>query len=1389
MTKLSGKEPITNLIEIGDDWKDFRRQPKWSNSVEGADGCIYGIPHTASRVIRFDPSTKSMTPIGNDLGDNRDKWYCGVLADNGFIYCAPCTANEILKIDTRVNRPRTVSRIGIPPHLRNEADDFFNGKWVSGTKSKNGKLYFMPWTTANHILQIDPKNDAVTVIGHDLGNQDLKYCGTIASPIDECVYGIPYQSKRIIKFDPTKPDEVLVVEETNKQYKCRGGVLGKDGLIYSLSRANGNILKIDVSNDVVSTINFNEVTTNPGWGIPIRGQDDRLYFPPMETSRVLVFNTDTKQASLVGSHYEPSGRNPAQWWDGALASNGMIYCMPRNADHVLEIDSRDAFIPRVIKAVGPLVSLYGVPDRLEYYIYAKALSTVVRSLENRETSLSIALFAPWGRGKRFIYDQILFYHREVAKLKLLAMKAEEKERGKTPSTGEIIRLIFWDSVDFACNVVCSVIEYISCYSETSEEKKDEIVATVMVPTFPVGLVIFVVWFFLCLFGKCAFKLVRCRDPARNGDDRESAMGNPATRWTGVRNILAGKTDIYANKNPDNMQRAQFRIAILSFGQMVYQTIVLPVAYLFTKPYERANDMTYYIPVEFSAWEYSGTDLLWASLLEQLLKAVEKECGHYKVFWHRASISLSKEKDSDDFETKQVKRKMAIRTLIFKEMCTIFVGVIIFVNVYLNLGVRMALFSLFSFLPAIIVSINAAMKILPDIGKQTKIIKEITRVQPLEKYKRPDYSKRTGFIGQVRKEVAYLFDFVRMYHYIDDEFERERPIRLSLLVDDLDRYGTGTVVKVLDAVMLLLSDGPITCCLATDNRFVVANIEDHFGDRILNAGLNGKQYMEKIVELQFYIPDLDTTRKKNYFQNIFDGKELTPLRVYNCVKVLERERIDESLLQPNVTVPKNDNEAIDVLLTVFEKMINRNLFTNYREATFLGSLLREVRICSRRQTLEWQRLQDLCLDFISLGIQLILKKRKTTEHSISNHFGSITSGGSMISQDYASPYDVASGDPLLNPSELDWFNSNSKYFVGKPRKMDRIVNSYVLARLIACENRCDTRSTSDFYKKLLKFTILSEQWPYRIAWLILVVDNLKKEIEIRDLEEEHNYPSIGKSFISLFERIAEGKKEKISFADCQNISLVKVYRYVVRILIHSSDDSASQLQRDGDSQIFEQIMLDDKEAVLKVEDIVLPDQKGCVNTLRPYAFNIQQHLVEKIAAEFENCMLVAQKGGNIDSLASKKDNWFTLCKKRPIFFEIEENKTGEIKTISKKMSAEHNGSTEIERMKTEVTEIISNGTSVEDDASIEIYGNNIEERKTISNKMRTGFDGSIEIIENEIEEIEIPNQMSDEDYGSAEIFSNKMSAENDGSIEIIKNKNGEIETISKRIENNGSSLSK
>ena len=166
---------------------------KWSETMAGVNGYLYGIPFRARRVVKFNPLDNSMTPIGPDFGGEW-KWLCGAMTDSGVIYCPPGDISHgVLKIDTNTDTV-TVLDVNIFP----EQDGWM---FASCALALDGCIYSMP-LNARRIMKLDPNNgDEMSIVGDDLENKGNKYCGTVVG-IDGCVYGIPFQSTRILKYDP-----------------------------------------------------------------------------------------------------------------------------------------------------------------------------------------------------------------------------------------------------------------------------------------------------------------------------------------------------------------------------------------------------------------------------------------------------------------------------------------------------------------------------------------------------------------------------------------------------------------------------------------------------------------------------------------------------------------------------------------------------------------------------------------------------------------------------------------------------------------------------------------------------------------------------------------------------------------------------------------------------------------------------------------------------------------------------------------------------------------------------------------------------------------------------------------------------------------------------------
>lgn len=96
------------------------------------------------------------------------------------------------------------------------------------------------------------------------------------------------------------------------------------------------------------------------------------------------------------------------------------------------------------------------------------------------------------------------------------------------------------------------------------------------------------------------------------------------------------------------------------------------------------------------------------------------------------------------------------------------------------------------------------------------------------------------------------------------------MKIVLFIDDLDRCLEGRNVRVLEAVQLLLkTDGaPVLVVLAVDTRVVAASIEATFNKslNIHDAEISGQEYLDKIIQLPFCIPEVSPDRIKAYIHN-------------------------------------------------------------------------------------------------------------------------------------------------------------------------------------------------------------------------------------------------------------------------------------------------------------------------------------------------------------------------------------------------------------------------------------------------------------------------------------------------------------------------------------------
>ena len=124
-------------------------------------------------------------------------------------------------------------------------------------------------------------------------------------------------------------------------------------------------------------------------------------------------------------------------------------------------------------------------------------------------------------------------------------------------------------------------------------------------------------------------------------------------------------------------------------------------------------------------------------------------------------------------------------------------------------------------------------------------------------------------AQVKQRENYAEVIDKILEYYD---------RIIFFIDDLDRCLPEQALRLLEALKLYLNQPGCVYFLAVDNHQLEKGIEHHLGRSLVT--INGSNYLDKIVQLPFYLPGIGEGVKKAYVEKylacIPDNKRLVTL---------------------------------------------------------------------------------------------------------------------------------------------------------------------------------------------------------------------------------------------------------------------------------------------------------------------------------------------------------------------------------------------------------------------------------------------------------------------------------------------------------------------------------
>ncbi|XP_047648603.1 NTPase KAP family P-loop domain-containing protein 1 isoform X2 [Phacochoerus africanus] len=320
------------------------------------------------------------------------------------------------------------------------------------------------------------------------------------------------------------------------------------------------------------------------------------------------------------------------------------------------------------------------------------------------------------------------------------------------------------------------------------------------------------------------------------------------------------------REAEELQRVQWRprpVRGWGFPQLLWYLVFLqPVI---TEVHLRRKNVKFLF-IRFSAWQYAGTDKLWAGLVTTLCEGIRQHYGAlpFSVY----SVLGNKPATTPDFCQREwhCRRRVLLALLALLAALGLGVGLL-----YLSVGASASghggangsLLRVFGS-AATTLSGSGLLMAVYSVGKHLFVSqrKKIERLVSREKF-----GNQLGFMCEVKKEVELLTDFLCFL-----EIYQRRRLRVVLEVTGLDTCYPERVVGVLNAINTLLSDShaPFIFILVVDPSILAACLES--AGSMKGTADNGYLFLNRTVTLPFSVPIMGRRTKLQFLHDAVQSRD-------------------------------------------------------------------------------------------------------------------------------------------------------------------------------------------------------------------------------------------------------------------------------------------------------------------------------------------------------------------------------------------------------------------------------------------------------------------------------------------------------------------------------------
>uniref|UniRef100_A0A2K5R2B9 NTPase KAP family P-loop domain containing 1 n=1 Tax=Cebus imitator TaxID=2715852 RepID=A0A2K5R2B9_CEBIM len=322
----------------------------------------------------------------------------------------------------------------------------------------------------------------------------------------------------------------------------------------------------------------------------------------------------------------------------------------------------------------------------------------------------------------------------------------------------------------------------------------------------------------------------------------------------------------AQRESEELEHVQWRPrAVSGWGvpQLLWYLVFLQP--IITEVHLRRRNVQFLF-IRFSAWQYAGTDKLWAGLVTTLCEGIRHHYGALPFSVYSVLGNKPATRQGCCHNEWHCRRRVCLGLLALLAALGLGVGLL-----YLSLGGHApghggpngSLLKVFGG-AATTLSGSGLLMAVYSVGKHLFVSqrKKIERLVSREKF-----GSQLGFMCEVKKEVELLTDFLCFL-----EIYQRRRLRVVLEVTGLDTCYPERVVGVLNAINTLLSDShaPFIFILVVDPSILAACLES--AGNMKGTADNGYLFLNRTVTLPFSVPIMGRRTKLQFLHDAVQSRD-------------------------------------------------------------------------------------------------------------------------------------------------------------------------------------------------------------------------------------------------------------------------------------------------------------------------------------------------------------------------------------------------------------------------------------------------------------------------------------------------------------------------------------